>query len=62
MIGIHLTEAVPVNQVITTLQNAGYLTLSARENTLRLLPPLIIDENHLRQAVDAIKLAIATQA
>lgn len=62
MIGIHLTEEVPVNQVITSLQKTGYLTLSARGNTLRLLPPLVIDESHLKQAVEAIKLAIATQS
>ncbi|MBW1605048.1 acetylornithine transaminase [Lactobacillus sp. Sy-1] len=58
MIGIHLTDDVKVGDVIKTLQDNGVLTLSARGNTLRLLPPLIIDEAALKDAVAKIKQAI----
>lgn len=58
MVGIQLTTAVPVAQVIADLQEKGYLTLSARENTLRLLPPLIIDQEALAEAVNAIAESI----
>ncbi|WP_125703335.1 acetylornithine transaminase [Lacticaseibacillus daqingensis] len=41
MIGIHLAPDRPVTTVIRQLQAAGVLTLAAKHNTLRLLPPLI---------------------
>ncbi|WEV54683.1 acetylornithine transaminase [Leuconostocaceae bacterium ESL0723] len=58
MVGIHLDDSTPVNDVITALQDEGFLTLSARGNTLRLLPPLIIDESSLQAAVNAIASAV----
>ncbi|MHA8137708.1 acetylornithine transaminase [Lactobacillaceae bacterium Scapto_B20] len=59
MIGIHLSDAIKVGDVIAKLQDAGVLTLSARGNTLRLLPPLIIDEDALAAAIDQIKQVLA---
>ncbi|MFD1483755.1 acetylornithine transaminase [Lacticaseibacillus baoqingensis] len=47
MIGIHLDESVPVDAVIAKLQALGILTLSAKHNTLRLLPPLIMSQADL---------------
>ncbi|CAK8054729.1 acetylornithine transaminase [Eupransor demetentiae] len=58
MVGIHLDAALPVKDVISKLQEKGILTLSARGNTLRLLPPLIIDETALKTAVESIAIAI----
>ncbi|KRM92106.1 acetylornithine transaminase [Liquorilactobacillus cacaonum] len=55
MIGIHLNQSVPVNQVITQLHEVGILTLSSRGNTLRLLPPLIIMSSELLEGVKKIK-------
>ncbi|EHN58743.1 acetylornithine transaminase [Oenococcus kitaharae] len=62
MIGIQLAGTLPVASVISDLQAAGYLTLSSKHNTLRLLPPLIIDEAHLAAAVDAIASVIKKQS
>lgn len=59
MVGIHLAETVPVGHVISLLHRQGILTLSARGNTLRLLPPLIIDQATLAESVAAIKKVIA---
>ncbi|MEJ6399910.1 acetylornithine transaminase [Nicoliella lavandulae] len=59
MIGIHLSDDIKVADVISTLQDNGVLTLSARGNTLRLLPPLIIDESALQTAIERIKIALA---
>ncbi|KMK52718.1 Acetylornithine aminotransferase [Fructobacillus sp. EFB-N1] len=58
MVGIHLADSLPVGQVIQALQKEGILTLSARGNTLRLLPPLIVDQDDLAQAIDQISQII----
>lgn len=67
MVGIHLADSLPVNQVIQALHQKSLLTLSARGNTLRLLPPLIVDQIALAQAIDQIgqtiqQLSTADQA
>jgi len=55
MIGIHLDEKIDVNEIISKLQAKGLLTLSAKHNTLRLLPPLIMDVDKLNEGLDIIK-------
>jgi len=54
MIGIHLDPQLPVNQVIVALQAAGLLTLSAGDNTLRLLPPLVMQPSELLAGIKTI--------
>lgn len=56
MIGIHLDEKkFNVNDVITALHQQGLLTLSAKHNTLRLLPPLVMDDSNLTKGIGLIK-------
>ncbi|WP_125768443.1 acetylornithine transaminase [Companilactobacillus furfuricola] len=55
MVGIHLDDSLKVGEVITQLQNKGLLTISAKYNTLRLLPPLIMGEDNLVKGVELIK-------
>jgi acetylornithine and succinylornithine aminotransferases len=55
MIGIHLNETIDVNEVIEKLHDQGLLTLSAKHNTLRLLPPLVMDEDDLFEGLEIIK-------
>lgn len=55
MVGIHLKKELPVENVITALQHAGLLTLSSRDNTLRLLPPLVITGSELLKSLEIIK-------
>ncbi|WP_082137278.1 acetylornithine transaminase [Lactiplantibacillus herbarum] len=54
MIGIHLDPQLPVQQVIEALQTAGLLTLSAGDNTLRLLPPLVMQPSELLAGITTI--------
>ncbi|WP_318767164.1 acetylornithine transaminase [Lactiplantibacillus carotarum] len=54
MIGIHLTEQVPVEHAVTALHTAGLLTLSAGDNTLRLLPPLVMSAANLEKGIQII--------
>lgn len=54
MIGIHLADDLPVNDVIKALHHEGLLTLSAVGNTLRLLPPLVMSEDDLTSGLNTI--------
>lgn len=55
MIGIHLNEQLAVTKVIEQLQTAKLLTLSAKHNTLRLLPPLVMSQDDLLAGLQTIK-------
>ncbi|WP_155287365.1 aminotransferase class III-fold pyridoxal phosphate-dependent enzyme [Lacticaseibacillus zhaodongensis] len=55
MIGIELSADLDVATVVQQLQEQGLLTLTAKHNTLRLLPPLIISEEALLDALAIIK-------
>ena len=43
--------AVPSTEMIGKLRDAGLLTVGAGDNVVRLLPPLIIDESHVEEAL-----------
>jgi len=60
MIGIHLEPQVPVAKVITALQHQQLLTLSAGDNTLRLLPPLVMSTADLLAGLAQIKTVLMT--
>jgi acetylornithine/N-succinyldiaminopimelate aminotransferase len=45
---------VPNTELIEKLRQAGLLTVGAGDNVVRLLPPLIIDEEHIEAAVDIV--------
>ncbi|MBV8651364.1 MAG: aspartate aminotransferase family protein [Alphaproteobacteria bacterium] len=51
---------VPNNEVIDKMRERGLLSVSAGENVIRLLPPLIIDESHVAEAVGIIDAAAAS--
>ena len=57
-----LVCVVPNTEVIAKLRDEGLLTVGAAENVIRLLPPLIIGESHVDEAVEAIERACATWA
>ena len=46
--------AVPNVELVEKLRGVGLLTVAAGENAVRLLPPLIIDEGHVEEAVGMI--------
>jgi acetylornithine/N-succinyldiaminopimelate aminotransferase len=53
---------VPNTELIAKLREEGLLTVGAAENVVRLLPPLIIEERHVDEAVQAIERACSTWA
>jgi acetylornithine/N-succinyldiaminopimelate aminotransferase len=56
LVGIDLD--CPVADVVTSCRERGLLVLTAGDNTLRLAPPLIVDEESIGRAVDIIGRAL----
>jgi acetylornithine/N-succinyldiaminopimelate aminotransferase len=48
---------VPNTDLIAALREKGMLSVGAAENVVRLLPPLIIDESHVSEAIEKIEAA-----
>jgi len=57
LVGMDLVP--PVGEVIGACREHGLLALSAGDNTLRLAPPLVVDEAAIRHAVEIIDQALA---
>ena len=51
---------VPNTEVTNRLREEGVLTVTAGDNVVRILPPLIIEESHVREAIAALDRACAT--
>jgi acetylornithine/N-succinyldiaminopimelate aminotransferase len=54
---IGLKCVLPVGDMVTAFREAGLLTVPAGDNVVRLLPPLIIDESHIDDAINMIEQA-----
>jgi acetylornithine/N-succinyldiaminopimelate aminotransferase len=57
MLGLKLH--VPAPAFIAALRERGMLAVGATENLVRLVPPLIVGEEHLREAVEALAATCA---
>ncbi len=53
LIGVELN--VPVKSILRQLIDSGILMISAGEKILRLVPPLIIEENQIRETIQALR-------
>ncbi len=53
MLGLKLVP--PVGEFVDALRAAGMLAVPAAENVVRLLPPLIVDEGEIGQALDCLE-------
>jgi acetylornithine aminotransferase/acetylornithine/N-succinyldiaminopimelate aminotransferase len=56
LVGMDLVP--PVGDVISACRERGLLALSAGDNTLRLAPPLIVDDAAIRRGVEIIDQAL----
>lgn len=55
LIGIEIhTDVIDIQTVCTQLLNAGLLTSHTNNNVIRLLPPLIINKDHIDKAIEII--------
>lgn len=60
--GIELEDTLAASDVVTRLQAKGLLTLTAKHNTLRLLPPLITSGADLMKGLDLIAAVLQEDA
>ena len=60
--GMRLHQTSEVGVLVAALRERGMLTVPAAENTLRLLPPLVISDEEIGIALDLIALALADWA
>ncbi len=60
LIGVELDR--PVSPILDACRNAGLLVLSAGENVLRLVPPLIVEEDHCDRALEIVDTALRPKA
>ncbi|MBI1238658.1 MAG: acetylornithine/succinylornithine family transaminase [Alphaproteobacteria bacterium] len=51
---IGLKCAIPNTEILTALRDQHLLAVGGGDNTIRLLPPLIIEEKHIGEAMDAL--------
>lgn len=57
MIGVEMKN--PVSSLVTSAREKGLLVLNAGPNVLRLLPPLIINQAHVDEAINTIEKCLA---
>jgi len=62
MIGLKCHEGVAVGDLVAAARDAGLLTVPAGDNTLRLLPPLIVRDDELGEAVALLDTACSAVA
>ncbi|MEM6903323.1 MAG: aspartate aminotransferase family protein, partial [Pseudomonadota bacterium] len=58
MLGVKLKDELAAGDLVQALRDQGLLTVPASDNTVRLLPPLTIEQNHIDEAVAAIATAL----
>jgi acetylornithine/N-succinyldiaminopimelate aminotransferase len=54
MIGIKAGAVIENNELVKKLMENGLLTVPANDNVLRIIPPLVITQNHVDEALDKI--------
>jgi len=57
--GLTLVDTIDVRDVVQELRALGLLTVGAGENTIRIVPPLTVEEDHIQQAADIIRQCAA---
>jgi acetylornithine/N-succinyldiaminopimelate aminotransferase len=60
MLGLKVTDGLVNADLVKQLFDHGLLCVGAGENVIRLLPPLILNEDHIHEALDALE-KVATQ-
>lgn len=62
MQGLELTPEVPVGQVSAKLLEEGVILISASNNVLRFLPPLVIEKEHVDEMIAALERVLKSFA
>ncbi len=63
MLGVKLNDSVEARGFVAHLRdNHGLLTVSAGQNVVRILPPLVIDESHIAECVEKLSAGARSYA
>ena len=54
LMGIEISEGIVNGDVVKTLQARGLLTVGAGNNVIRFIPPLIVEESHITDALTTL--------
>jgi acetylornithine/N-succinyldiaminopimelate aminotransferase len=61
MLGLKLKPEVEARAFVAHLRdNHGLLTVSAGENVVRVLPPLVIEDSHIAEAIEKLSAGAAS--
>ncbi len=60
MLGIKLSDKIENTEMVKKLIELGLLVIPAGENVIRIMPPLLITSEHVKEAVSKIKAAISS--
>jgi len=58
MLGVKINQRIENTEVVKKFIENGLLTIPANENVIRILPPLIITSEHVKEAIEKIKKSI----
>jgi acetylornithine/N-succinyldiaminopimelate aminotransferase len=59
LLGVQFSDTLPVKTVVERLRRLSFIAGTAEGNTLRLLPPLVMEEEALLSIVPAVKTALS---
>ena len=63
MLGVKLNDSVEARSFVAHLRdNHGLLTVSAGQNVVRILPPLVIDESHIAECIEKLSAGARSYA
>ncbi|MBW8910591.1 MAG: aminotransferase class III-fold pyridoxal phosphate-dependent enzyme, partial [Sphingomonas sp.] len=63
MLGIKLKDGAEARDFVAHLRdNHGLLTVSAGENVVRVLPPLVIEESHIAECIEKLSAGARSYA
>ena len=54
LMGIEISRDILNGNVVKALETQGLLTVGAGSNVIRLIPPLIVEENHIADALTTL--------
>jgi acetylornithine/N-succinyldiaminopimelate aminotransferase len=58
MLGVKLSDKIENTEMVKKLIELGLLVIPAGENVIRIMPPLLITSQHVKEAVSKIEAAI----
>ena len=51
MLGLKCVDGVTAADIVARLRDRGLLTVGAGDNVVRIMPPLIVEDHHMEEAV-----------